>query len=350
MPKGRAIAGRKGTAHSAQGDAPKDLSAGKVISLIAEAFGQKEADIVKDIARMAATPDGRESDPTRETILSYIKEPTKRKKVTRRNRLTPTHHKFAHLAVNYLDGRRPDPSKVSREGVDESAWREARKLCKFVLREERDKRYERVLGTDFGKRAAMDRLDGVFAVCRRDTADRKYHQELLILQNSGKEKAPRYFCTYITAQSVARGEWYIIGSIIFCNMSGWREDNSHELGALYFGYDDRDRDLLTGFLAGAGTEEKIPVAMPMVAVRVPEATRSIREIGDLGDEAILREFRKIKVDMAPIQDRLGGILERQIVPVIFGARDYSKELRNAFDNGQALVHERFREFCQGSVG
>lgn len=328
---------------------PKDLTAGKLISLMAEAFGQKENEIAEEIARMAAAPEGDESDPTRETIMSYIKAPTKRKNITRRNRLTPIHQKFAHLAVNYLDGRRPDRSEVGVQPVDESAWREARSLCRFVLRAERDKRFERTLGTDLGKRRIMDRLDGVFAVCRRDSGDKKYHQELLILRSRGDVKARRYDCTYVTQQSVARGEWYIIGDIVFCNMSGWRRDNSHELGGLYLAYLG-DRDLLTGFLAGAGTEAKIPVAMPLVAVRI-QSTTEVHDLGDLGDEFILGQFQKIDANLERIQDRLAAILEKDIPLVKFeGARDCSRTIREVFSGATELVHPRFKEFCGSSIG
>ena len=333
---------------------PRDRTVGKLVGLVAQAFNQRNVGLVtRDMALMVAAGD--KSEPTRETILNSVKEPTRDPKgnIKRRNRLTIVRHKFAHLALNYLDGRRAKRSKIPAQPADESAWREARKICKFVLREERDKRYARTLGTDFGNDATMEELTGVFAVCRRETKDKKYHQELLILSNTGKENAPRWQCTYIAHPSVARGEWYLIGDILYCHMSGWRDDNSHELCGLYFAYYKEHHDLLTGFLAGAGTEDKIPVAMPIVAVRISNPHPSIPNIGDLGDHALLQAFRNIGADLESVADvrkKLNAILEKQFpVDVEFKARECTRELEDAFAGGQDLILEKFAKFCKDGI-
>ena len=66
----------------------------------------------------------------------------------------------------------------------------------------------------------------------------------------------------------------LIGSVVHCSMSGLRQDNSHEIGGLYLAH-ITDYDILTGFLAGAGTDVKIPVAMPLVAIRVTNSHPTI---------------------------------------------------------------------------
>jgi hypothetical protein len=333
---------------------PDEQTSGWLVALVAEAFDDTPAKLVDKIARMAAPPRGGESDPTRETILSYAKEPTstvvKGKTVTRRNRLTPLHYKFAHLVINYLDGRRPGPEHIDvpTKVTESAAWQDARKICKQVLRDERERRYERLLGSDSGTEAMISSLSGIYALCRRESSDKKYHQELLILGNSGTKKAPRCHCTLVTEKIVTRGEWMLVGNIVHCVVSGFREDNSHDIGGLYLAH-SAGHDLLPGFLAGAGTDAKDPVAMPLVAVKLLDANVNMVHLGDLGDEAILRAFRNVQADLTTITDSLEKILEAQMKPVLFHAVDCNPELRKVFDAGRSLVHPRFREFIRSTV-
>src|SRR5580704_369965 len=181
--RGRKSAGARRADSASPSARADDGPVGRLIDLVADAFGLSSKAVVGDIARMAATPLGDDSDPTRETILSYIKEPRTvvvgEKSVKRRNRLTPIHHKFAHLVINYLDGRRPDRATVSvaLKSLESSSWREARALCKRILRDERDRRFERPLGSDPGAEPKIAQIAGVYGVCRRETRDKKYHQE-----------------------------------------------------------------------------------------------------------------------------------------------------------------------------
>lgn len=252
---------------------------GHLLELVAQAFGLNKATVINEIARNAAAPKG-DSDPSRETILSYIKEPrsavVQGKRISRRNKQTPIHHKFAHLVLNYLDGQRPDKGylEASHTGLKSSSWQEARAICARILREERERRFKHPLGSDPGSQSILERIAGVYAVCRQETHDRNYDQELLILRNAGTPSAPRCYCTYVSDQVVTRGEWMLIGSVVHCSMSGLRQDNSHEIGGLYLAH-IADYDILTGFLAGAGTDVKIPVAMPLVAIRVTNSHPTI---------------------------------------------------------------------------
>jgi hypothetical protein len=331
-----------------------DLTVGKLIALTAVAFEEAPHDVVDKIARMAAPPNAADSDPTRETILSYIKKPKttklKGKAVTRRNRLTPVHYKFAHLVINYLDGRRPDEQslEVSSKTKGGASWLDARGLCKRVLAEERERRYERPLGSDPGTQADINLITGAYAICRRETKDGIYHQELLILRNNGTRQNPHCHCTYVSENVVTRGEWMIIGHVVYCSMSGHRDDNSNEIGGLYLAHLN-DRDMLSGFLAGAGTALKIPVVMPVVAMKVLKVAGGFLELGDLGDEVILRAFRTVKADLSGISAGLEAILEKQVKPVVFNASVCNPELRTAFANGQLLISDRFREFCDHPI-
>jgi hypothetical protein len=330
--------------------APKS-SVGYLLGLVAQAFDSGEDDVVDAIARMASGPRGEDSDPTRETILSYAKEPRtvlfKGKSVGRRNKLTPIHHKFAHLVLNYLDGRRPGrrlaepPESVTRA----KSWRDARAICKSVLRKERNRRYEGMPGSDPGSQAILSQIVGAYALCRQETSDQKYRQELVILQNVATTKAPRCHCTYVSENVVTRGEWMLVGNVVYCSMSGTRLDNTYEIGGMYLSHLASD-ELLSGFLAGAGTDSKIPVVMPVVAVKIPGADRGILDIGDLGDEAILRRFRDVKADLTVVSAKLHEILSSQMKAVVFQATECNPKLKNAFDGGSLLIHQRLRQFCQ----
>jgi hypothetical protein len=334
--------------------APSELKAGTLITLVATAFNEHEKDVVDNIARMAKPPKGGDSDPTRETILSYIK-PAKPKltgedKSARRNRETPVHYKLAHLVTNYLDGRRADEKhiEVPATVTGSEVWKQASSFCNSVLCREREKRFERPLGSDPNMEATVTLVAGVYAVCRRESSDGKYHQELLILRNIGSRDNPRCYCTFVTDRVVSRGEWTLTGNIIYCGLSGFLADNTHEIGGLYLAHTS-GHDLLSGFLAGAGTDVRYPVAMPLVAVKITDPDESVRNLGDLGDEAILRLFRKLKIDLDHLRQRLEHIFNKQMTPVTFHASTCNSELRNEFNGGRELVDERFQEFCRQPV-
>jgi hypothetical protein len=328
-----------------------DTSTGHLVDLLADAFQKEATTIVDEIAKMAAPPNGEDSDPTRETILGYIKPPkptvVKGKRVKRRNRETPVHYKFAHLALNYLDGRRANGrhEDVPHETSSRWAWRDARDICKAILHKERDRRFERSLGSDAGSQRAASHVAGVYAVCRRESSDTRYHQELLILRNSGSKGLPRCHCTYVAEKVVTRGEWALVGNVIYCGMSGLRDDNTHEIGGLYL-HHLTEHDILSGFLAGAGTDVKLPVAMPLVAVRLTDVGKHMLDLGDLGDEAILRAFRNVKADLESVRQRLHEILSKQMEPVTFQANICNPVIRDMFDGGRQLIHSRFRDFCR----
>ncbi|HWX83857.1 MAG TPA: hypothetical protein VNZ48_09690 [Xanthobacteraceae bacterium] len=324
---------------------------GELIDLVAIAFTSAPETVVDEIARTAATPSGEDSDLSRETVLSYIKPPKtitfKGRKITRRNRLTPLHYKFAHLVINYLDGRRPHEKRLEiLKAVKESdEWKAAYSACKKVLLEERDRRFERLIGSDPGAQPIIELVTGVYAVCRRESRDKRYHQELLILRNVGTKRSPHCHCTYVLENLVVRGEWMIIGNVVHCSMGGLRQDNSHDICGLYLSH-HLDHEMLSGFLAGAGTEIKIPVAMPLVAMKINNADPSVVELGDMGDEAILRAFHEVKADITNIQDTLHQILSEQMTPVVFQGTECNPEIRKAFDDGKQLVHEGLRAFCK----
>jgi len=301
---------------------------------------------------MAAPPNG-ESDPTRETILRYIKPPETieqgGKKVARANRATPCHHRIAHLVINYLDGRRPDDQHIDVASFSSKpTWKDARSLCKKVLRTERNRRFERSLGSDPGSQNTILELVGVYAVCRRETKDERYHQELLVLQNAGNRRRPRCYCTYVSNDVVARGEWMVVGSMMCCNMTALRNDNAHDILGLYLAQLTGPHDMMSGIAAGVGSEAKIPVAMPVVAVKLLDADKSIQELGDLGDEAILNAYRRVKTDLASVEERLHKILLKQMSPVMFRATVVNPEIRHEFEDGKLLIQQGIRRFCKQS--
>jgi hypothetical protein len=324
---------------------------GHLLGLVAEAFDSDQDAVADAIARIASGPKGEDSDPTRETILSYAKDPkvvmVKDKEVRRRNKLTPIHHKFAHLVMNFLDGRRSRRWQAAslKEPIKLKSWRNARAICKTVLKKERNRRYEGMLGSDPGSQATLGQIVGVYALCRQETSDQRYRQELMMLQNVGTTKIPRLHCTYVSEKVVTRGEAMLIGNVVYCSMSGTRADNTNEIGGMYLSHSAND-ELLSGFLAGAGTASKIPVVMPIVAVKIAGINRRIFEISDLGDEIILRSFRGVDADLSAVSGKLHDILSSQMKAVVFQAYECNAQLKNAFDNGTALIHSRLRAFCQ----
>ncbi len=311
-----------------------------LIALLAEAYGRSAHDIADEISRASAAPHGGDSDPTRETITSYVKTNT------------PLRHKFAHLVVNYMDGRRPDNQTVPVPEAlrNSNDWRRARLYCTQVLAlpEERERRYEKPLGSDPGTQSAIASLAGLYATYRFESSDADYHQEILILNNDGTKSAPRCHCTYVTAHGVTRGEWLVVGDIVYCGLSGFSEDNRHDVAGLYLARLGGP-ELLSGLLAGTGTNLKLPVAMPIVALKVPAPSKSILALGDLGDTAILKAFRQVKEDFVESSPGLREILAAQMKPFVFDAKVSHPRLRRAFESGSLTINQSFLEFSKSTV-
>ena len=328
-------------------------SVGEILDLLSTIYGRAAAALIDDIGLMASPPGG-DSDPTRETLQSYLRPAGPQKVgnriVNRRNRETPLHHRFAHLVVNYLDGRRPKGQlePLIQTLTTNPMWIKARGRCLTVLKDERDRRFEHTLGRDPGTQGAISALVGAYAVSRRETNDEQYHQELLVLSNHGSTAVPRCHCTYVTSRLVMRGEWMLVGDMLHCSMSGLHENNSHELCGLYLAYPAgpaAEPDLLVGLLAGTGTQGKVPVSMPLVAAKIPQAASDIHQLGHLGDTAILSAFREFELDLSDIQVDLVGILEDRMEAIAFGPQDYTPALRGRFPNGNGLVDPQLVQFC-----
>ena len=323
----------------------------QIFELLQDVYSQPQPDIADEIAKTAAPLSGGESDPTRETIMNYTKPPARvtigNKSVLRKNRETPLHYKFAHLVLNYLDGRRPKNkhSEVPRWVKQHNSWLQARMLCKKILVGEREKRFAQALAGDAGMQENIESLRGVFVTCRRESIDDRLRQELLILNNDGTESASRCHCTYITDHAVNRGQWVLVGSSIHCGLGGYHGDNTLEHGSLYLAYEST-RDILSGYLAGTGTGHGQPVAMPMVAVRVPGHHPSVERLGDLGDEDILRAFRSIKIDLSDIDSKMKAILPPQSESTVFNVLDAQKRLRASFESSDTMIHRTILNFCQ----
>lgn len=339
--------------HEDKGQRP--ASVGELIGLMSLAYGVPQETVIEEIIRMAL-PLGGETDPTRETMRSYLKAPT-RMPVSRANRDTPLHQKFAHLAINYLDGRRPDGVVVQSPltltnppaAKKDSPWGVARDLCKIVLKNEHDRRYERFLGGDQADHARVPALVGAYAVTRRESSDDRYRQELLILSDRRKKTVPRCHCTYVSHSVVMRGEWMVIGDMIYCHMSGLRDNNTQDICNIYLSYSEMP-EILLGLLAGPGTPSRYPVAMPAVVMRIAGAGPDIHELGDLGDTAILNAMRENWPDLSALENELDDVLDLRMKRVSFGPNDDSvRDLRARFPQGQGLVGQQLVQFCRGTV-
>lgn len=138
----------------------------------------------------------------------------------------------------------------------------------------------------------------------------------------------------------------VVGNLLCCNMTALRSDNAHDMVSMYLVQPAGSRDVMSGFLAGVGTEVKIPVAMPIVAIRLVDVDKSINELGDLGDEAILRAYGQVKTELGPVGERLHKILLTQMPPITFRASVVNPEIRHEFHNGTSLVQEDVRRFCK----
>lgn len=313
----------------------RSMTVGKILAKAAEAIGCSVRELLEKLAEFARPESGHDSEPSRETLLSYAHAME-----------TRAAWRFAAIVVDYL-------SDQQRSITNEAARADAANLCLQVLSDSRHRanRFERPVLSHHDKAMVARRWAGAFALIRIDTSDLRMRQDLLVLTAEGKSskatvpRVPKTYATYVSSTSVCRGSWMIGDDTLVASLHGFRIGYASEIATFGFGL-QRNNNLLWGVMLGISTNSKYPGIVPAVAIRVPPTvcTRSLVEIGNDGDE-ILRSYFRGNRDVMESVEPLNDVLAHKLAMGVVDPSDVMPILTTKIPNPEELISEAVRAIC-----
>jgi hypothetical protein len=250
------------------------ISVNELLQDMTKAFRLSRSDLLDSIQRWSET-EGREAVLTRDTYAAYKADPAVR-----------PHLATVLVFLEYL------ATHLSRAKDTQAATR-AVQSCRTFLQEGRRKRFDRGLVPDVSEHASMVVAHaGVFALCRFESEIADVYQELLILAPPTPADRTRYE-TLIGRDVVIRGTWTTMGSSIYFSGIGFRNKHRPEVVTITIAKDETGTDISGGVVSGLTTQEREPVVMPVLVVRVRAVEKRIYEIGNYADMEIISRYRAL---------------------------------------------------------
>jgi hypothetical protein len=288
-------------------------------------------EFLKALARECATGNPAPSHPSRQTIMSYQEAIEKN---DLRARCSP---RVVDLVRALLHKR--------RKSTAGKRYNTACRLCDEALRSLRELRYGHSIGTDPAHIQRINELCGAYAVCRTDTGAATAGQELLVLNHEGRGAAKTY-ATLISADVIVRGRFFIIGRVLWCSMTGYRERSRSDMINLFMAEDGTaPMRVLVGVGIGLATVERLPAVLPVLAIKIDEVSAATKTIGDKGDLVLREAFKTALKDRRRKTTEILGntVLNDPIIRPRLAA-----EIRGRIENGEDLILPSIRTFCSST--
>jgi hypothetical protein len=187
---------------------------------------------------------------------------------------------------------------------DKSAAERVRRDCYSVIERSRKRRFDRSGAQEPSlDNAAINRLGGAYALIRYETFIDDLCQELMILcPSEGKERV-RY-SVHLGQNVIMRGHWHVLGSSICVSGVGYKEGHQPDMTTICFSTSDLKNDVVGGVLTGLTTEQREPVMMATVVIRLSEFDERLKELTNGSDARLLKEFSRL------VPPKLGGAARR----------------------------------------
>jgi hypothetical protein len=311
---------------------------GEVISASAAAFNVSRRELLELLVRFVTPDVGGDSDPSRETILSY-----------ERASRTRCGYKVAGMVLDLLHAKN-DRIKNSEE------LRRARAACRATLIEHRKTRYLQPPQTNAASTRRVPNIAGAYILFRRRASgNRSIRQELLILSHEGRSDA-HTFATYITPELVCRGSWCVIQQNVCCMLHGFRGDYvRRDVVSLQMFYEEpaaaRSPTLLSGFITGITSQGLRPVAIPLFAIRIADDTlKNLMTIGDGGDSELRSWWEVISEKSTPQIKMVQKNLDKSMVPergvIVIDDATISTKVLSECNDIQDLLDDDLVEYCK----
>jgi hypothetical protein len=263
------------------------ISFSELLEEMIAAFGAGRGELLESIQKWSER-EGREAVLTRDTYAAYKADP----------KVKP-HLATILVFLEYLAAH-------SSQARDKQAAMRAVRSCRAYLLEARRKRFDRGLVPDTSEHvSALQAHAGIFALCRFESEIADVYQELLVLAPPKTTDRTRY-ATLIGRDVVIRGTWTTIGSAICFSGIGFRNKHRPEPVTISIAKDETGTDITGGVVSGLTTQEREPVVMPVLGVRIREFDKGIYDVGNCADIEIISRYRASvpKTLSKPIRDIL----------------------------------------------
>lgn len=274
---------------------------GEVLKAGAAALGVGKREFLEELVRFVLPHVGGDSDPGRETLLSY-------EKASR----TRCGYKFAGMVLDFLHSEQKRIRNTQELHL-------ARDACLADLTENRKARYSVPLRTNAASLRRLEIIKGVYIIIRRSPSDETMRCELLILDQQGR-KDTQAFATCVYPELVSRGTWCVIQQNVCCTIHGYRGDYARrDIVNLHFLYEDPDegsRTMMSGFMYGITSRGLRPVVLPAIAIKASRkfSLDDFRTVAD-GSDAELRACWSMATREKPrVLDKIGKILNAALAP------------------------------------
>jgi hypothetical protein len=318
---------------------PIRTTTGELVKLGAEALGRDQIQFLKEVSNFVKPSGSGDSDPNRETLLSYSRTPT-----------TRCGYKFAGMVLDFLYANR-------REVKNEKMLDKAVLICRTVLRQNQQKRYQHPPRTNPASVHRIEKIAGVYLLIRRATSDQTLRQELLILANEGLGDRNLY-ATYVNPGLVCRGMWCVVRDTASSIMSGYR-GNYGRPDAINFHllYEEPESEhqsvFLSGFASGITSQTAEPAVVPVIAISILDnkisKKKDILQIGNGGDAEVRNSWRLVAEHKSETIEQIGDILDHAVDPkngaLIRHAGDISGKIRQIVGRIETLVPDKICTFC-----
>ena len=314
---------------------------GELVRLTAESLGQTEPHLLRQVANFVKPSGAGDSDPKRETILSYGRTPQ-----------TRCGYKFAGMVLDFLFSHRRDVKNAD-------AMARARSICMLILGANQQKRYHHPPRTNPASVHRIAKIAGVYLLIRRATSDQSLRQELLIMASQGDEHDRNMYATYINHELVCRGMWCVVRDTASSIMHGYRGNYGRpDIISFNLLYEEPEGDnhlvFLSGFASGITSSTAEPAVVPVVAISILEnpvwKDADVLRIGDAGDAEIRSLWRSVANQKSSVIEKIGDILDSTMKPnngaLIRHPNEVSSEIRRAIGRMEEIIPNEIVAFCR----
>lgn len=191
--------------------------------------------------------------------------------------------------------------------------------------------------------------EGVFALSRLQTDNRRFYQDILVLKRTDRTKL---LVTLIAEPVICRGYGYLVQGALYCPTMG-REDATRRrrVASLMIARDANERtDIMCGILMGLSTADIHPVSIPVFLSRMSNASPDLMNIEAKTEGQIRDRMAGYKSEMAEVSAELMqfyGLPKRSTGSIGYTILDPAA-INDPFRNsrsGALQISKRLRRIC-----
>jgi hypothetical protein len=311
---------------------------GEILNASAAALSISRRELLEELVRFVTPDVGGDSDPGRDTLLSY-----------ERSSRTRCGYKVAGMILDLLHSNN---SRIRNTKELERALT----ACRAALIEHRKTRYLHPPQTNAASTRRVPNISGAYILFRRRASgNQSIRQELLVLNHEGRSDA-QTFATYITPELVCRGSWCVIQQNVSCMLHGFRGNYvRRDVVNLQMLYEEpataESPPLLSGFITGITSQGLRPVVLPLFSIRIADGGfKNLMVIGDGCDSELRSWWETVSQGTMPHIKKIEKILDAAMAPengaIVINDGTISTKILRVCDDIQDFLDKGIVERCR----